>query len=529
MFNTIDPEARPMSTAYSRMNGADELFREADEKYLALKEELISTGLADATHSDVEKLLGTRGRDVIRALFQSHLTLRSQSAPVTPVVGDDEVERRHRRESSRPLTSIFGPVTVQRTAYRMREADSRFPLDAELNLPGDLYSLEVRRRVAQGASSGSFDATVELLLETTGASVPKRQTEELLAKAAQDFEAFYESTQLDVPAENTAGILALTFDMKGVVMHKEDLRPATRKAAERKQHKPGERLGPGEKRNRKRMAMVAAVYTIEPWLRKPDDVIRVLGPVRDASSKPRPKPEHKRVWASVVTDPINVIRDAFDEALCRDPQLRKRWVVLVDGDPKQIRYIRAVAKELGVEVTIILDVIHVTEYLWKAAYVFHKVGSPEAQKWVSKRLLQILRGQASAIAGGMRRSATRRKLSKTKRKPVDKCAAYLLKLKRHVRYHEFLRDGLPIGTGVIEGACRHLVRDRMDITGARWRLKSAEAVLKIRALRSSGDFDEYWAFHERQEFTRNHASRYANSVPPKLARPSDRGHLQLVK
>jgi len=518
-----------MSTAYNTMKDADELFRDADEKYVALKEELVGTGLADATHSDVEKLLETRGRDVIRALFQSHLTLRSQSAPVTPVVGDDEIKRSHRRESSRPLTSIFGPVTVQRTAYRMREANSRFPLDAELNLPGAQYSLEVRRRVALGASSGSFDATVELLQETTGASVPKRQTEELVARAAQDFEAFYESTQLDVPAESIAGILALTFDMKGIVMHKEDLRPATRKAAERKQHKPGERLGPGEKRNRKRMAMVAAVYTIEPWLRKPDDLVRTLGPVRDASPKARPKPKRKRVWASIVTDPINVIRDAFDEALCRDPQLRKRWVVLVDGDPKQIRYIQAVAKELNVEVTIILDVIHVTEYLWKAAYVFHKVGSPEAQKWVSKRLLQILRGEASLIAGGMRPSATRRKLSTTKRKSVDKCAAYLLKLKYHVRYHEFLRDGLPIGTGVIEGACRHLVRDRMDITGARWRLKSAEAVLKIRALSSSGDFDEYWAFHEQQEFTRNHASRYANSMPPKLTRPSDRAHLRLVR
>ncbi len=290
MLDTIDPEARPVDAAYNTMNDADGLFREADEKYLALKEELLGTGLADATHSDVEKLLETRGREVIRALFQSHLTLRSQSAPIAPVVGHDEVERPHRRESSRPLTSIFGPVTVQRTAYRMREADSRFPLDAALNLPVDLYSLEVRRRVALGASSGSFEATVELVQETTGALVPKRQAEELVSKAARDFEAFYESTQLDVPAENTAGILALTFDMKGIVMHKKDLRPATRKAAERKQYQPGERLGPGEKRNRKRMAMVAAVYTIEPWLRKPQDIIRTLGPVRDASPKPRPKP-----------------------------------------------------------------------------------------------------------------------------------------------------------------------------------------------------------------------------------------------
>ncbi len=111
----------------------------------------------------------------------------------------------------------------------------------------------------------------------------------------------------------------------------------------------------------------------------------------------------------------------------------------------------------------------------------------------------------------MRRSATCRRLSATQRQAVDTCANYLLKRQKYLRYDEYLARGLPITTGVIDGACRHLIKDRMDLTGARWRLKSAEAVLKLRSLRSSGDFDAYWAFHKQQEFRRNHLSRYAEA------------------
>ncbi|MDI7268178.1 MAG: hypothetical protein QME96_09310, partial [Myxococcota bacterium] len=169
--------------------------------------------------------------------------------------------------------------------------------------------------------------------------------------------------------------------------------------------------------------------------------------------------------------------------------------------------------------TIVLDVIHVLEYLWKAAFAFHKDGTPEAEAWVSERLLQVLRGKSSDVAAGIRRSATLRELSADKRKPADKCAGYLLKYAPYLRYDRYLDQGLPIATGVIEGACRYLVKDRMDITGARWRLNGAEAVLRLRSLRASGDFDEYWAFHEARERERNHAARYAAGAVPALRHP----------
>ena len=134
--------------------------------------------------------------------------------------------------------------------------------------------------------------------------------------------------------------------------------------------------------------------------------------------------------------------------------------------------------------------------------------------WVQERLLEILQGKSGIVAGAMKRSATLRKLSPKEREPVDKCARYLFNKKPYLRYDRYLAKGLPIATGVIEGACRHLVKDRMDLTGARWSLTGAEAVLRLRALRSSHDFDEYWIYHEQCEYERNHKSLYKDDAVP---------------
>ena len=111
-------------------------------------------------------------------------------------------------------------------------------------------------------------------------------------------------------------------------------------------------------------------------------------------------------------------------------------------------------------------------------------------------------------------------MTAAERKPVDGCADYLLHYRPYLSYDEALAAGLPIATGVIEGACRHLVKDRMNITGARWSLEGGEAVLRLRALRSSGDFDDYWKFHEIREHERNHAAHYADQQVPAVISPT---------
>lgn len=473
-------------------------------------------------HSDMERELETRGRELMRTLYQAWLDVQAPGEAEGPVVDAAGKERTRKRTQARALETVFGTVMVQRTGYGAEGEASLHPLDGKLNLPAERYSLELRRRAAEQASKSSFDETVETLARYTGAHIPKRQVEELVARAAQDFDAFYE-TRRTAPhaAQETGSVLVLTCDGKGVIMHRDDLRPATRRAAARQAHKLQTRLSKGEKRHRKRTATVAAVYTVAPYVRTPEQVLAAVArtPPGDAPP-PRPRPERKRVWASLEQEAEQVLAEAFQEALDRDAGRSKTWVAVVDGNESQLGMLEALATTHHVELILILDVFHVLQYLWQAAHALEQEGSADLEAWVLERLLAILRGRASHVAAGMRRSATRRTLAKSRRAPVDRCAAYLLNYKPYLCYDQYLAAGLPIATGVIEGACRHLVKDRLGLTGARWRLPGAEAVLRLRALRASNDFDEYWRFHEAHEYASNHQARYAGRSVPGIELPA---------
>jgi len=478
---------------------------------------LSSSGVLRLPHGELEELVQEEGREILRSLLQDHLDLRGAGRVVEPVVGADDIDRTHVRVRDRKLATIVGRVEVDRAGYLKPGTSTLYPMDAELNLPEELYSHGIRKRVAIEASKSSYQETVQTVAALTGETVGARQAEELVDRAAHDFDAFYEDRELAAAAEEneTAEILVLSVDQKGIVMRHQDLREATRRAAERRKHKLSKRLSKGEKANSKRMSTVATVYTIDPFKRAPEDIVSELRGVEELQRKlKRPRPENKRVWASVEKEAEEVVEAAIHEGLRRDPVGKKTWVVVVDGAEKQLELIQNQAAAHDVTVIIVLDLIHVIEYLWKAVTAFHPEGTREAESWVTQRLYAILSGNASHVAAGMRRSATLRGLPPEKRKNVDVCANYLLKYSPYLRYDEYLAKGLPIASGVIEGACRHLVKDRLDITGARWGLKGAEAILKLRSLRSSGDFDEYWTFHLANERRRNHDQKYRAGRPP---------------
>jgi hypothetical protein len=518
-----------VNALYSSRSVTASLFADADAQYATMKEALTSEDFHVKTEAEVQRWLTDEQHELMRRLMQAFITLRGQAQVQEPVVGADGETRTHQRHgASRQLETVFGTVEAGRTGHSGRGLSTLYPVDASLNLPEARYSLEVERQIAMAAARLSFDEALEMVGRMTGAHVPKRQAEEAVQRAARDFEAFYAVSQLECVGP-TSEFLVLTFDQKGVVLRREDLTEATRKAAESSRSKMDTRGSKGEpKRGRKRMAAVAAVYTVAPYVRTAQDVIAGLRHIRDATKKPRPRPEGKRVWASLTRELKDVIAEAFDEAEDRDPEHRKRWLVLVDGDNKLTRWVRAEARRRGVEVTLVLDFIHALEYLWKAAHVFFNEGNEEIEAWVLERLERMLEGDISNVVAGMTRMATVRGLSAKDRKPVDTAARYLLKRKGMMRYDELLALGTPIATGIIEGACRHLINDRMDLTGARWRLLCAEAVLRLRSLISSGDFDQYWHFHEAVEFHRNHASRYANGDVPPVVQPTRRAHLRVL-
>jgi hypothetical protein len=514
-----------MSKQSAKTIANDRPFCEADRAMDRIKDRLTSREAMSMSLSELERMVGTEGRELLRELLQAHIDLRAAQEQVVDVVGADGVEREQVRKGTRTVETPHGEVTVTRNLYQASGADGLAPLDAALELPDEHYSLEVRRLVAEESARASFDEVAELVDKHSGAHVPKRQLEQLTVRAAQDFDAFYER-RLREP-EETDDLMLLSFDGKGIAMRHVDLRDATRRAAETTPRRLETRLTSGEKKNRKRMAQVATVYTLVPWVRTAADILHTLRP--DDLDAIRPRPRQKRVWASVEQSPQRVVDDAFAEASRRDPEHRRRWVVLVDGQRDQIKRVQRAARKVGVEVTIVLDVVHVLEYLWKAAYAFHPAGTDEAETWVRHRLLALLDGRSAGELGkSLRGMAERHGLDAGAAAPVIKCTNYLAKNGRWLHYDRALAAGLPIATGVIEGACRYLVKDRMGRTGARWSLTGAEAILRLRALKTSGDFDDYWQFHLAQEHDRVHRSRYAEGEVPNPL-PRERPRLRLVK
>lgn len=294
-----------MSAAYKLEAVEHDVFSSVKEQAAAMEKHLRSDEAMQASHSDLESYVAREGREYERRLMQAHLELRAAKERPTEVRGADGVRRSHLRSSHRPL----------------------------LNLPEELYSHGVRRKVAETVARSSYDEVVADLAANTGAPVPKRQVEELAIRAAADFDAFYAKRTAE-PGEGN-DLLVMSFDGKGVAMRRQDLREATQKAAATTNHKLQTRLSKGEKRNRKRMAEVAVIYSVAPHPRTVMDIVHDLRPVRDVA-KQRPKPVNKQVSASAVLTTKQVIEEKFQEAQRRDPEHQRRWVVLVEASPGRV-------------------------------------------------------------------------------------------------------------------------------------------------------------------------------------------------
>jgi len=467
------------------------------------------------SHAELEERLFAQGRELLRTLLQDHLHLRAvREVRVDAVTGSDGVERRaaepgHRRT----LATVFGEVVVERIAYRAKGTGNLHPADAMLNLPSEKHSHGLRRLAAIEAVRGSFADARDAVTRSTGASVGKRQIEQLAQRAAVDVDDFYRERRPGPREEEV--LLVLSLDAKGVVMLPDSLRECTRRNASAKAAAGGQllatRLSSGEKLGRKRMAGVGAVYDAVPVPRLVGDVIPATALDREDKTA-GPVAEGKWVTASVEATCAQVVAAVFDEAERRDPEHLRTWVILVDGAKHQLDLVQAEAARRQVAVHIVCDFVHVLEYLWKAAWCFHPPGDKAAEAWVATQARKILAGKAKTVAAAIRNKATRAGLAPQRRTGADTCAGYLHAKAPYLHYGRALTAGWPIATGIIEGVCRHLVKDRMDITGARWGLAGAEAVLKLRALHANGDFEEYWHYHLQREQMRVHAIRYRDAL-----------------
>jgi hypothetical protein len=475
---------------------AGEVFAGSREAFAEAVEWLAGPGAAGLGHAAVEEGLAERGRELQRRLFQAFLAVRAAAEPrLAEVTGPDQVVRTQaERGRVRALASIFGPVVVSRIAYRAPGVPAVHRLDAELDLPGGRHSHGLAKMVAAGAVRVSLEQACAQVRARTGCRLGTRQAQQLARAAAADFAGFYAHRL--APLAVTGEVVVLSCDGKGIRMRPGQLRPRAERAAAGSVPQQDGRLSQGEVRTRRRMAAAGAVYVITPAPRATADI---TGPGPRA---PGPGARHKWLTASVAGGTAQVIAAVFAEADRRDPGHERPWIALADGNKDQIRQIKAQAAARGITVTIICDLIHVTEYLWDAAWCFFPRASAGAGGWVRARTAEILDGRALQVAAALRGAAA--SLGRTRRNTAARTAGYLEAKAPYLDYPQALANGWPIATGVIEGACRHLVKDRMDITGARWGVETAEAILRLRAITANGDFDAYWTWHLQREHERNH-------------------------
>jgi hypothetical protein len=367
---------------------------DACEQFEHLIDRLKHPDVQKLTHGEVEAMIHSEGMELLRRMTQGHLDQRSAQEPFREkVIGEDGLPRTHHRAGcKRGLESRFGEVAVTRRGYGARVLESVFLLDAELNLPLDTYSHGLRQGLADEVIRGSFDESVAHLKRFGGGQVSKRQSEELAVHLSQDFDAFYRQPLLRSDEdEGAARLLVITADGKGIVMHPNGLREATRKAMEQETRKQRTRLSPGEKSNRKRMATVVSVYEIDRYPRRLE---QILDPEHN-SEQNRPQPCHKRTWARVEANLKAVIEQGFQEAMRRDPEQQRQWVVLSDGQEDLLRQIYTAAKRYKVEITVVQDFVHVLEYLWKAGHALHPQEPETREQWVEERAAAVLAGRAS--------------------------------------------------------------------------------------------------------------------------------------
>jgi hypothetical protein len=497
------PRPRPDTDAYAASRAVFDalITRVGDPRMVASPEHV------------VEEFITGTGRDVLRQVLQDHLDARSAAEPRVPeVAGADQVVRRRAEPGhTRLLATTLGQVEVTRIAYRNPGVSNLHPADARLGLPDGRYSYPLQHAVVHECATGALREASDGLTRLTGARVGTQQLMRITVDAARDVRDFYRQHPTPTPVVGLGGepaprdLLVLSVDATSINMIDAGLRE-TASVRPTGPRPPSAQLAHRQRAGRTRMAVVTACYDATPAVRDPADVLPDNAAER-AARRPGPTARNRELDASVVDSTIPMVARLFDRATQRDPYHQRRWIVLVDGDNHQIDRILSEAHAHRVHVDIIVDFVHVLEYLWKAAEDLHPTG-PGRAGFVARTARDLLEGHPARVIVDLTGHLDTLAQAGTRAPGLKRCIDYLTAKQPYLIYRIALTMGWPIATGVIEGACRYLVKDRLAITGARWSLPGAEAVLHLRAVITNGDFDAYWKYHLQQEHQRTHTSRY---------------------
>lgn len=447
------------------------------------------TATADATERGLFKMLLAMGLKLLTLFF----LLRSQHASRETLKTAAGSELYYHRDTQRRYVSIFGGLRFVRPYFYRKGQAGQAPLDAELSLGEDCYSDLVREVSGYLGVYDVYHKSCDILERLLGLRLSTRALQTNLGEDAADVLDYY--AQKPAPlASHEAEILVIQADGKGVPMILEETQPDK------------VRLGKGEKHGRKKEAMVTSVYSIESFMRTP---AQVVASYYDQISLSKPaKPHNKHLWATL---------DGKDTALSRlAEQVRVRrgshiqhTIALCDG----CQALQTRLAKYFPDFIQILDFIHANEYLWKVANALFGETHAQRFEWMSDHTLQLLSGQTPQLIAEFRALANQPKISKRKRTQLLTTANYFERNLPFMNYPTYLSNGWPIASGVIEGACRHFVKDRCELSGMRWLQSGAEQLLRLRAVAENNDWDDYQIYRKQQRHQRLYGSLLESSEP----------------
>ena len=462
---------------------------------------------------DVEKGLWERILKLGRSLFGSWLELCGDGDAGDRLVLEDgrevrRLEALHRRE----IQNVFGPFALDRVVYGTREGQKieAVPLDQRLGLPQGKNSYLLQDWDQHQVVENPYATVSATLARILGFAQSVHTLERNQREAATAAEEFWEA-QPTPPSEKEGELLVCTADGKGVPMR------GGAKAPKGIEPPSTAGLRPGTKK----MALIGAVYTVNPFVRTPDEVLEALfreAPVGQPPSRPRPCFKYVRAAlerdASDSTEPQT--RTIFGwmatQVRQRNPDAGKKVVLLMDGQESLWKAGRVYLPEELAEITEILDLLHALGYLWEAAPLFHPNDSAAARTFVKDQARRMLHGEVAAVIHTLRCLGTHHNLKGKSRETLERICGYFHNNAHRMAYDVYLEHGFPIASGVIEGACRCVVKDRMERSGRRWVMSGARAMLDMRCIYLSGLWEEFMTFRIQRESRRLYPGSAANDA-----------------
>ncbi len=453
----------------------------------------------DKTAYEIEGLLWQQLLALGQQLMQVFFTTHEQREVKQSVYEVEGIAYPYMGQRDRQYVSLFGEVTVWRACYWRKGIGSQFPLDDQLSLPQRSFSDMVQERISELTAMMTYEEAITVFSKWLGWDLSKRSSEQINADHADYVAAYYETYPVpDTPTCDT--ILVVSADGKGIPMTRKDSPPAEA------------RRGRGEKKTAKKDATVTALYTIAAYKRCADDIIRALVPGYAAETSPlppRPQPTNKQVSGTLGGQKV-AFEQVTKQVERRSSKQIVHYLALTDGN----RGLKHRVQQDLPHFTLIVDIIHVTEYLWEAVNTLLGETHPLREVWMQDALRCLLQDEMDRLLSHLNYQLAGR--SKRNQTTLKKVIRYLSNNRDFMHYQNYLAQGYPIGTGVIEGACRHLVKDRFERAGMRWSMVGAQVMLDLRAVYLNGDWDDFQRFRRRQAHQKRYGSLHPDVVPEEL-------------